>query len=520
MPWARKAVVLERPTLSMNEVLDRFEVEFVEVTPGQEHILVVDKTDGEAYSKSFAARNAITPQHLGTEFSSASPSPWTAYMRREYLAELQGKQGLRLYDKMRRGDGTVRESLRLYKTPVLSARFFVEPGGKQKDGTIGTANQNVADFIWCNLTEWMSTPWTQTLTEALLMCDFGYYFFEKVFTPGTLTENRGKIIWQKMAPRHPIDVVNWNFDKTGGPVSVTMPDPNNGFDYVDVPIGKLLVFTFDKEANDISGISVLRSAYKHWYYKEQLYKIDAIQKERHGIGIPVIKLPLGYSSDDKTLANELGRNLRTNERAHVVLPPGWDLLFAELKGQPVDVIKSIEHHDKLIEKNVLGAFVSQTSGSDENHIMFLKSARFIADIITETFNTYAIPQLVDFNWTNVEYPKLKARRIGEQADWRTLSFAVRNLVGSGIIVPDDMLEDALRDEMDLPLRDPKTSRAVATPQNKNEVPPQQIEEDDPNAKNANPVTPPGPAPVGPPRQAAPGAKPGNSNAGGDKSGGK
>jgi hypothetical protein len=218
-------------------------------------------------------------------------------------------------------------------------------------------------------------------------------------------------------------------------------------------------------------MSVLRSAYKHWYYKEQLYKIDAIQKERHGIGIPVIKLPVGYSQSDKTVANDLGRNLRTNERAHVVLPPNWDLSFAELKGQPVDVIKSIEHHDSLIEKNVMGSFVSATNATDENHDMFLKSARFIADIITETWNKYAIKQLVDYNWTNVEYPKLRARRIGEQSDWRTVSFALRNLIGAGVIVPDDPLEDSARDLMDLPRRDPKTARLVRGVLNRQEQQP-------------------------------------------------
>jgi hypothetical protein len=362
----------------------------------------------------------------------------------------------------------------------------------------------------------------QTLIESLLMCDYGYYFFEKVFKPGDITDNRGKIIWQKLSPRHPIDVINWNFDRGGGPVSVVMPDPANANDEVVIRIDKLLVMSFDKEAGDLTGMSVLRSAYKHWYYKEQLYKIDAIQKERHGIGIPVIKLPVGYGNEDKQLANELGRNLRTNERAHVVLPPSWDLLFAELKGQPVDVIKSIEHHDKMILENVLGMFVNQSGAADENHIMFLKSARFIANIIVDTFNTYAIPQLVDFNWTNVDYPKLRVRRLGEQADWRTLSFAIRNMIGSGVIVPDDPLEDALREEMDLPMRDPKTSRLVKTPQNKNEVPAQPDENGPSGAANTPPTPPPpGTAPSGPPRQStSPPVGPGTASSGRDGSGGK
>jgi hypothetical protein len=227
----------------------------------------------------------------------------------------------------------------------------------------------------------------------------------------------------------------------------------------------MVVFTFDKEGSNIEGISVLRSAYKHWYYKEQLYKIDAIQKERHGIGIPVIKLPEGYSESDKAVADDLGRNLRTNERAHVVLPPRWEIMMLKLEGQPVDCLKSIEHHNDMIYQNVLGQFleVSNTSSSEQISL-FLKATRFVADIVTSTFNHYCIPQLVDYNFNGAAYPKLRARRIGEHADWRTLSFAIRNLIGAGVIIPDDVLEELMREEMDLPKADPETARLLPTPQ--------------------------------------------------------
>jgi hypothetical protein len=71
---------------------------------------------------------------------------------------------------------------------------------------------------------------------------------------------------------------------------------------------------------------------------------------------------------------------------------------------------------------------------------------------------------MDMNFSRVGTPRLKARRIGEQADWRTLSFAVRNLIGAGALTADDELERVLREEMDLPEADPATARKVATPQ--------------------------------------------------------
>jgi hypothetical protein len=464
----------------------------------------------------FADPRARTPYgELGT----AVPSPFSSWARQEYNSELMGLAGLEKYDRMRRGDGTVRGTLRLVKTPVLSARWFMEPAS---DSVI---DQNKAKFAWCCLTEYMSVSWPQTLTELLLMLDFGYYMFEKVWDIRTIG-GADRAVWKKLAPRHPMDVLQWNFDGNGGPSSVEMINP----DTLDptpiiIPIDKLIVFSFDKEGGNIEGLSILRSAYKHWYYKDKLYMIDAIQKERHGIGIPVIKLPMGFSSNDKLQADQLGRNLRTNERAHVVLPPNWELLFAKLEGQPVDAMTSIDHHDKQIQKNVLVAFMDGNA-KEEDQTMFLKATRFIADIVADTFNLYAIPQLIDFNFARGDkYPKLRARRIGEQADWRTLSFAIRNLIGAGVIRPDDRLEDSLRKEMDLPPVDTATVRLIQAPR----VPTSA----DPGTTEGNTKTPPapggqqqglgkqnGPNQPGLPRQTpTPPVGPPAKNAGQDRSGG-
>jgi hypothetical protein len=116
------------------------------------------------------------------------------------------------------------------------------------------------------------------------------------------------------------------------------------------------------------------------------------------------------------------------------------LSFAELSGQPVDCIRSIEHHDQEIEKQILGQFLSPNQKTaEQDQTLFLKATRFTADIVTDVINSYAIPQLVDMNWAGVQYPMLTVKRIGEQEDWRTTSFSLRNYVGAGIIVPDEVL---------------------------------------------------------------------------------
>jgi hypothetical protein len=437
----------------------------------------------------------VEPGLATRELGYASPSPWTSWTREERVPELRDKIGLRTFYDMKRADGTIRGALRLLKTPIQAARWFVEP---YDDSAL---NKSISDFVEENLFCYLSTPWSQIVEDALLMCDYGYMAFEKVWIePGSDADKvkDGKLRLGKLAARHPMDIREWLWDENGGPDAFVMENisiqgtgntfsqpaltsfniPNAAvtnhinqnynptFDprAVMIPITKAIIFTLEKEAGDLRGVSILRSAYKHYYYKDTMYKIDAIQKERHGIGVPIIKMPLGFSDTDKALAENLGRNLRTNERAHIVVPMNWEVAFAKLEGQPVDCMKSIEHHDMKIKSNILAPFMDESNVNPDSLDVYYKATRYIANTLCDTINKYLIPQLVGMNFARGKNPCLRVRRIGEEEALRTLSFAFRNFVGAGAIRPDDPLEKFLRSELDLPPADPKTSRTTPDPQ--------------------------------------------------------
>jgi hypothetical protein len=412
---------------------------------------IVDATPGKGYV--VVAEKKLSDPPLG-ELGQASASSWNQLGTTEYNADLIGQNGIRMYDQMRRGDGQIRGLLRLAKTPVLGARWFVEPASSSKQ------DAKVAKFVEDCLTRYMTMSWPRLLREILLELDFGWYAFEKVFDIYD-----GKVVWRKIAPRHPALLEEWIYDSNGGPNGARFfRQFSNQSASVFIPIEKLLVFTHEQEGGNMEGISVLRPAYKHWYYIDNLYKIDAIQKERHGIGVPVIKLPPNFSTNDKSAADNLGANLRTNERAHVVLPPMWDIMMLKMEGNPVDSLASAQHHGKMMYESILAGFMIG-EGAKDGQAMFEKSCRFVADEIRDVFNKWAIPELVAYNWKTVDkFPELKVRRLGDTVDWRTISFAIRNFVGAGVIIPDDAMEDWVRDELDLPRADPTTKRVQATPQ--------------------------------------------------------
>ena len=460
-------------SIALAEVLDTYEV--ISAGAGESPYLVVS-------DRGYGLAETV---EVGPELGSSSPSPWTSWTREEHNPKLRDQMGITEYYRMKRIDGIIRGMLREFKTPVLAANWRVEPGGKSN------RDKNAAEFIQDNLFEGLNVSWGNLLEDILLMCDYGHMIFEKVYE----LDSDGKIRLRKLGPRHPADVLEWVYDSNGGPDGVRMVandiqgEPNG----IYIPIKKLVIFSLEPEAGDLRGLSILRSAYMHYYYKQTLYKIDAIQKERHGIGIPVIKLPPGWSPADKKVAEQLGRNLRTNDRAHVVLPPNWELLFAKVEGQMVDCMKSIDHHNQMIMANVLAPFMTEAKQTKEGLLTFLKATRYVADRVADTFNHHCIRDLVDYNWARVKYPKLRARRIGEEEDQRTMSFTLRNYVGAGLIIPDEKTEAFLREEMDMPEADMESRRETKA------LAPQRT--------------------AGPPRQASPDASRSSANAGQDRRGG-
>lgn len=497
-------------TTTLERIMGDGRLDLVEIDDKSGSILVVEAPP-HVFGPTQLVDADVKDLMINAELGRTGMSRWSSFAREEYNPELRDRLGLIKYDRMRRGDGSVRSSLRVMKAPILGATWFMQPFDETE------SSRKEAQFLWNCIMKYPTYTWIQMLWEQLLMLDFGYYMFEKVYEFKEV-DGEQRVVYKKLAPRHPLDVVDWKFDSNGGPKAVEMYEE----DPVIIPIEKLAVFTFDGESGDIRGISVLRSAYKHWYFKENLYKIDAIQKERHGIGIPVIKLPPGFKDNDKRLAQELGMNLRTNEKAHVVLPPNFELMFAKLEGQRVDALASVKHHTEMVFQNVLAQAIYAAAEGDAQSMMdlFYKSVRYIADLSRGVFNKYCIPYLTQANFGHDRYPELKVRRLGDTAEARTISFALRNLVGSSIIQPDDDLEDWSREIVDAPRRDPSSVRQVATPQAPDGG-------DQNSGGSGAPGAPaaPKPSPAGPPRQSPAaggqqqGKRPARSNTGFDQGGG-
>jgi SPP1 gp7 family putative phage head morphogenesis protein len=384
----------------------------------------------------------------------------------EYVTDLTGVALYTTIDKMRWADASVQAAILLCELPIRSAEWDIEPAGED------ALSLEIAEFVKDNLFEGLVTSWEDTLRQILLMHPYGCMPFEVVYK---ITEDN-KIGWRKWAPRMPKTIEKWNVDGNGELESIVQRVyKDNNYVECTIPIQKLMIFTHRREGDNYLGTSILRQAYKHWFFRDKYYKIDAVAQERLGIGIPVITLPEGYTDDDYTDAENMGKNLRGHEKAYVVKKQGWEVEMLDLKASTLkDPSTMLEHHTREILKSVLAQFAdlgSKSVGSfalsEDQSTLFLQSLDASAKVIAEVIND-EIKRLVDYNWTVDEYPKLTHADLGIR-DFKSLSEAIQTLSFAGIMTPDSNLEDYMRKVMKLPDRPEDITPAADIKQEQSEV---------------------------------------------------
>lgn len=368
----------------------------------------------------------------------------------EYNPDLRGEKAIKVYERMRRGDGQVKAALLACELPLRAARWDIKAASDSR------RDMEIAEFVRRNLFEQMTITWDDFLRHVLLMLPFGFSVFEKVWEVAD-----GKYRWRKMAPRLPKTIWKWMVDPEGGLAGIEQAAwKAEHYEYIPIPVEKLLVFTLEREGSNFAGISLLRAAYKHWYYKDQLYRIDGIAAERHGVGLALFTLPANATTEgtdsDLGKISKIGESLHTHERSYVALPDGYSFDLKGVAGQLHDIMRSIEHHDMEIARSILAQFINLGAKdvgsyalSQDQSGFFLMALRAVGKNICDTVNRHAIKQLVDYNWDVDRYPKLTVSGL-EHRDLAAYSKAVTDITNAGLILPDREIEAELRELLRLP----------------------------------------------------------------------
>jgi len=375
----------------------------------------------------------------------------------EYNAELKGQKASSTYDKMRRSDAQVNAILSVVKLPIQAATWSV---------TVPDENDAVQEFLEEALFDRLN--FQSLLRHALLMCDFGFELMEKVYV-----YDQGKMWLDKVSHRDQKTIWKWNVDENEDLESVTQQARKGSvYDTMDIPANKILLFTFNQEGNNFEGISLLRSAYKHWFIKDGIYRIDAIAHERFGIGVPYAKAPEGYTETQKDAVEALMKNYKAGDQSYLFILPEWEIGILGVQGtQRYDPLPSIRHHDEMISRSVLAQFLNLgTTGTgsyslgDSMTDLYMFALKAIADQVKAEINQSVVRQLLDLNFGpnaegEVTYadldttpPKEVAEMLKTLSDSKMLTYTpeteqhVRGIVDLPLLPEDEETDDDTQPE--------------------------------------------------------------------------
>jgi hypothetical protein len=383
----------------------------------------------------------------------------------EYNPILRWPNAVRVYDEIRRSDPDARATLLILKLPILRADEAINPPDKGD-----TTDKAIADFCtWVLLTQGlMRISMRKILRHLLLRLDFGFSAVELAWLVDTF-DGRPVYRFRRLAPRLPQTLQEWLVDQNGELTFMVQYAPKAG-DWGEwkIPADYLCVTVHDREGDNYNGMSVLRGAYKPWYYKNQLEHIDMIRHHRFGAGLPEAKVQQGQKltqTERQITVNTLS-TLAASEAAFVITPAKLDLTIHHPPSGESGIMKSLEYHSFAIARSILANFLNNASeGMNTNRtkkladvFMFLEES--LANELTTDINEQIVRRLCDqnFDMTGRDYPRYALTNInpidiGEVAD------TFQKLGGAGFVTPDDDLEAWLRRAQGAPPLPTQFSRA-------------------------------------------------------------
>jgi len=419
----------------------------------------------------------------------------------EYNGELLGLGAIRTYEKMRRGDAQVRATLAACKLPVQSAKWEVVPSRRQTADSIQASSpstvyrlpstsstgagrntqakaKEIAAFVKDNLFGglefrtstggWSTQNWDEVVRNALLMVDFGCAVHEEVWTV-----DGDRIRLRKLASRLPLTFYRWHTEADGETLLALEQYGYRGGRFLNVllPADKMALFTYNREGANFWGIALQRAMYPHWYVKSQLYRVDAIACERNALGVPVWRLPKGFSKEDRDAAFNFVTQLAAHEATGAVEPPGEPsdgFRVVGYQGHLREALPSIEHHNIMISRAALALFMDLGTTTEhgsrsvgETHgDFFLLALQNLADQVAWEIESTAIRRLVDYNFgEDAPLPHLVVANV-QARSLAAITEALTKLATAGLVVSESNLRGFLRAELALPDEGPRDVVAI------------------------------------------------------------
>lgn len=436
-----------------------------------------------------------------TELGVTGLRHWSGRVEEEWLNELKGYRNIAVIKEMRDNDPIVGAILYAVDMLIRQVDWKVTPFSDKP------RHVKDAEFLESCMED-MSQEWTKLLSEILSFLPFGWSYHEivykkrnghKVNNPGVSSKHTdGKIGWRKLPIRSQDTLDRWEFDENGDPNAFVQQlwhqdtqvrqnranQRGTASHLVTIPFTRGLLFRTTSYKGNPLGRSVLRNAYRPWYFKKRIEEVEGIGIERDLAGLPVMRVPAKIMSSAATpeeqaiynACKDIVTNIRRDEQEGIIIPGDvdangnqiYDLSLLSTGGtRQFDTNAIVGRYDQRIAMTVLADFVllghekvGSFALSSSKTSLFATAIGAWLDEIKAVFNRHAIPRLFAFNGnvTN-EIPMLDYGDI-EAPDLTALGGYIRELAGAGAtLFPDGKLEDHLMGLANLPKK-PEEIRAA------------------------------------------------------------
>ncbi len=415
----------------------------------------------------------------------------------ELLVHLKGKRGLRTFREMNDNDPVVGSIMFLFKTLMRKVPWIAKPN-PLATGIDRARAVEEAVFLQ-SLTVDMSQTWPDFITDALSFAYAGYSIHEIVLKErgGRVSDPKkrsrfddGKIGLRKLPIRAQETIDQWVFDGSGGIDGFWQLNnqPESGKDpRLFIPIEKAVLFRTESNKNNPEGRSLLRNAYRPWYFKKRIEEIEAIGIERDLVGTPVMQVPRqllskNASAGDVALRDEIVRILqlmRNDSLAYAMVPSeveadgqggqrpsGYKLSLLTTGGRrQISTSDIVTRYDQRIAMTLIADLVMMGMSKVGTFSMFTGKTNLVTMAlealikqIRDPLNRFVVPIVMEANgvpeefWPHFENGPIQAPPMNEIAD-----FLARLTSGSPpVLTPGPELEKFVREMYRFPEEEPGT----------------------------------------------------------------
>ena len=343
----------------------------------------------------------------------------------EFLPELRWPRAGKIYQEMSNNDPVIGSILYLAEMLIRGASWDVKAASQKPEDVAA------AEFLKSCMDD-MEMSWANVISEILSMLTYGFSFHEIIYKVRRGPNERnpkyrskhtdGKIGWRAIPVRSQTSIYEWIYNEDNELTGVVqIAEPN--YKQVVIPMSKGLLFRTRVSRDNPEGKSLLRNAYRPWFFKKHFEEIEGIGIERDLAGFPVLTAPENldlWNNEDPTMvalrarAEELVASVRRDSEEGILLPYGWELkLLTSGSSRQIDIGSTIERYDNRIAVTLLSDIILLGSKSGSFALADTKQSMLAASLqaqvlnIADVFNSHAVPQLFRYNNFNVEeLPKI------------------------------------------------------------------------------------------------------------------